>query len=191
MKLSNWINQWTATVALDAIGTMVLNFAIKLVIALVILFIGSKIIKYIVKLLDKFMGQVNLDQGGERFLVSLAKAALYAVLVIIIAHELGIDTTSFIALLASSGVAIGLALQGSLSNFAGGVLILVLHPFGIGDYIIDNSSGKEGVVEDIKLFYTKLVTGDNKVVTIPNGALSNAAITNVSEKPIRRIDFNV
>ena len=114
---------------------------------------------------------------------------LYIVLIIIICNQVGIDTASFIAVLGTLGLTVGLALQGSLSNFAGGVLIIMLKPFRVGDYIIDNGSGKEGVVDRIDLFYTKLITGDNKAIVIPNGALSNAAITNVTQYDKRRVDL--
>ncbi len=178
-------------VSLASLGTLALNFIINVIVALVILFIGNKLIKYIIKLFYKMTEKANVDAGVKKFLASIIKVALYAVLVVIIAKKFGIDTTSFIAVLGSAGLAVGLALQGSLSNFAGGVLILVLRPFRVGDYIIDNSTGREGTVEEVSLFCTKLVTPDNKLVTIPNGSLSNAAITNVSVKGTRRLDLVV
>ena len=108
-----------------------------------------------------------------------------------IAAKLGVDTTSVAAIIASGGVAIGLALQGSLSNFAGGVLILLLKPFVVGDYILDNASSEEGTVKEITIFYTKLLTIDNKLILIPNGSLSNSSITNYSHMDMRRIDLTV
>jgi len=178
-------------VTLAVLGNSILAFAINVLIALVILFVGNKLIKYIVKLFYKITEKANLDAGVKKFLASIVRVALYAVLVVIIADRFGIDTTSFIAVLGSAGLAVGLALQGSLSNFAGGVLILVLRPFRVGDYIIDNSTGREGTVEEVSLFCTKLVTPDNKAITIPNGSLSNSAITNVSVKGTRRLDLVV
>ena len=126
----------------------------------------------------------------RRFFESLIKAILYVILIVILCDIVGIDTTSFIAVLGSLGLTVGLALQGSLSNFAGGVLILMLKPFKVGDYIVDGSSGLEGTVNRIDLFYTKLITIDNKAVSIPNGALSNATITNVTEMDTRRVEID-
>lgn len=114
-----------------------------------------------------------------------------ALLVFSLISSLGFDTTSVAAVLASGGVAIGLALQGSLSNFAGGVLILLLKPFVVGDYIIEDSNGKEGTVKEIQIFYTKLSTIDNKTIVIPNGMLTNNSITNATAKDERQLDLRV
>ena len=168
----------------------VFDFLINVVIALVILFVGKIIIKYILKLCKKFFERAKVELSIQRFLDSLIKAVLYVVLIIIVCDIVGIDTASFIAVLGTLGVTIGLALQGSLSNFAGGVLILVLKPFRVGDYIIDNGSGREGTVDRIDLFYTKLITADNKAISIPNGSLSNSAVTNVTEFDKRRVDLS-
>lgn len=176
---------------LKSLGEKAVNFGIDIIIALIILFIGKKVIKLLNKLVKKIFDKVNIDLGVEKFLMSLINLALYAILIIMIAKQIGFDTASLITVIGSAGLAIGLALQGSLSNFAGGVLILVLKPFHVGDYIIDSGTGLEGVVEDIDIFYTKLATGDNKSVCIPNGALSNSGITNVSAKGERRLDFTV
>lgn len=176
---------------LKSLGEKAVNFVIDVIIALIILFIGKKVIKLLNKLVKKIFDKVNFDLGVEKFLMSLINLALYAILIIMIAKQIGFDTASLITVIGSAGLAIGLALQGSLSNFAGGVLILVLKPFHVGDYIVDSGTGLEGVVEDIDIFYTKLATGDNKRVCIPNGALSNSGITNVSAKGVRRLDFTV
>lgn len=167
----------------------VLEFGIKVVLAIVILIVGKIIIGFIMKFLKKIFEKGRMDVSVKKFLLSLARALLYFVLVIIICNEVGIDTTSFIALLGTAGLALGLALQGSLSNFAGGVLILLLRPFSVGDYIIDSGTGKEGTVEKIDLFYTYLYTADNKSVIIPNGNLTNSTITNVSAQDKRRVDI--
>lgn len=185
------MNSFSGGITFAALGTATMALLINVLIALVILYIGNKLIKYIVKLFYKVTEKANIDAGVKKFLASIIRVLLYGVLIVIIADKFGIDTTSFIALFTSAGLAIGLALQGSLSNFAGGVLILVLHPFHVGDYIIDNSTGREGVVEEVSLFYTKLVTGDNKSISIPNGSLSNSAITNVTAKGTRRLDLVV
>ncbi len=170
---------------------MIINFGIKVITALVIFFVGKYIIKFALKLVDQLFTRTNIEISVKRFLISLIRALLYVVLIIIVCDKVGIDTASFIAVLGTAGVAVGLALQGSLSNFAGGVLILLLKPFKVGDYIVDNGSGKEGVVERIDLFYTVLITPDNKKITIPNGGLSNSAITNASAFDTRRVDFAV
>ena len=168
---------------------MAMNFLVDVLVALVLLLIGKFVIKKLLKICDKFFTKANVEISIKRFLDSLIKVVLYIVLVIIICNQVGIDTASFIAVLGTLGLTVGLALQGSLSNFAGGVLIIMLKPFRVGDYIIDNGSGKEGVVDRIDLFYTKLITGDNRAVVIPNGALSNAAITNVTQYEKRRVDL--
>ena len=168
---------------------MVMNFLVDVLVALVLLFVGKFIIKKLLKICDKFFTKANVEISIKRFLDSLIRVMLYIVLIIIICNQVGIDTASFIAVLGTLGLTVGLALQGSLSNFAGGVLIIMLKPFRVGDYIIDNGSGKEGVVDRIDLFYTKLITDDNKAIVIPNGALSNAAITNVTQYDKRRVDL--
>ncbi len=158
-----------------------------IVIALLIWFIGKKVIGFALKIAKRAMEKGNVDDGVQSFLMSLIRILLYGVLIVILAGTVGIETGSVIALLGSAGLAIGLALQGSLSNFAGGVLILVLKPFRIGDYIVAN--GLEGVVTGIDIFYTKLCTGDNRVVVLPNGALSNSNLVNVSQEETRRVDL--
>ncbi len=168
-----------------------IDFAIGVILALVVFFIGAKLIKWIRKLIRISMEKGNVDKGVRQFVDSLVKFALYAILIFSIGSKFGLDTTSVAAALASCGVAIGLALQGSLSNFAGGVLILLLKPFVVGDYIVEDNKGREGTVKEIQLFYTKLLTVDNKTVIIPNGALANTSITNVTEQDKRRLDFSV
>lgn len=160
---------------------------IKILIALVIYWLGNKLIKLLISLTDKAMDKAHLDEGVQSFLKSALKIALFVVLVFIIVSYLGIATTGLAALFASAGVTVGLALQGSLSNLAGGVLILILKPFKVGEYII--ACGDEGVVTSIEILCTKLRTGDNKVVIIPNGTLANSNITNVSREEFRRVDF--
>lgn len=176
---------------LDAIGKRLVEGVISLgktlLIAFLIYFIGKKMIKWILKLTKKFLERTNMDEGVSKFIVSLLRAILYGILFICVIGKLGIPTSSFIALIGSAGVTIGLALQGSLSNFAGGILILLLKPFRVGDYIIAN--GLEGNVTGIDIFYTKLLTGDNRFVVIPNGTLSNSDLINVTNEPVRRLDL--
>lgn len=138
--------------------------------------------------MKKGLYKANVETGAIQFLNSLLRASLYVVLIFMIATNLGLDAASVVALLGSAGVAVGLAIQGSLSNLAGGVLILMLKPFRVGDYIID-SAGKEGVVTEIQIFYTKLLTVDNKSVILPNGPLANNSVTNVTAMDCRRIDL--
>jgi len=159
----------------------------KILIALLIYFVGKKLIKVLMGLTEKGMNKANLDAGVQSFIKSALKIVLYIVLAFAIVSYLGVATSGIAALFASAGVTVGLALQGSLSNLAGGVLILVLKPFKVGDYII--ATGVEGTVTSIEIFYTKLLTTDNKMVTIPNGSLSNNNIINASHEETRRVDF--
>lgn len=167
------------------------RFGIRVLLAIVVFFIGVKLIKLVRKMVKKSLLRGNAEQGVVQFLDSFIKVALYIVLVLFIASGFGVDATSVVALLGSVGVAIGLAIQGSLSNLAGGVLILLLKPFKVGDYIKEDTSGNEGTVEEIQLFYTRLVTPENKIIVLPNGNLSNASLTNVTYAPDRRMDIKV
>lgn len=168
-----------------------LNLGIRVLIAAVILFVGFKLIKFIRKILKKSLTKASIELGVIQFLDSLLKVILNFILVLIVAGNFGFDATSIVALMGSAGVAVGLALQGSLSNIAGGILILLLKPFRVGDYIIEDSNGNEGTVKEIGIFFTKLQTGDNKIVILPNGALANNSMTNFSEAHLRRVDVTV
>ena len=176
---------------LEGLVPDLLNFAFQVVVAIVIYAIGSKLIKLIVKRVRRSMERANADEGVKQFVTPVVKYSLYVILVFIIMGLFGIATTSAVAVLGSAGVAIGLALQGSLSNFAGGVLILILKPFRVGDYIIEDSGKNEGTVTEISIFYTKLLTVDNRMIMIPNGTLSNSSITNVAQMDRRRVDLVV
>lgn len=169
----------------------IISFGINVIIALVIYWVGRIIIKLLLKIIKKFFDRTKLEISVSRFLLSLIKTVLHVILILVVLDTVGIKTTSFIAVLGTAGLAIGLALQGSLSNFAGGVLILLLKPFKVGDYIIEQSGGKEGTVSKIDLFYTTLITVDNKITVIPNGILSNSSLTNVTALDTRRVDFQV
>lgn len=161
----------------------------KLLIVLVFLFIARRVIAWIKKVLEKSFTRSNLDTGVSKFLLSLTNISLNVFMVIIAINLLGIATGSITALLGSIGVTLGLALQGGLSNLFGGVLILIMQPFKIGDYII--AGGDEGVVEEVGIFYTKLLTADNRKVVVPNGGLSNQSIVNVTNEEARRLDIKV
>lgn len=169
----------------------IISFMIQLVIAIVVLLIGIKVIKSIVKFVKKGFDRSRMDPAVASFLANVLKYVLYFVLAMAILSGFGVATGSVVAVLGSAGLTVGLALQGSLSNFAGGVLILLMKPFGIGDYILDGSSGTEGTVRDITLFYTRLCTIDNKIVMIPNGKLADSCITNFSMMDERMLDMRV
>lgn len=183
------VNQLTQYVQ-DSIPGLI-TFGLKVLAALVAFFIGRLVIRWIRKIVRRSFERSGADKGVEQFVDSLLKYGLYALLVFSLISSLGFDTTSVAAVLASGGVAIGLALQGSLSNFAGGVLILLLKPFVVGDYIIEDTNGKEGTVKEIQIFYTKLSTIDNKTIVIPNGMLTNNSITNATAKDERQLDLRV
>ena len=169
----------------------VIDFGLRVVLSLIVFAIGVKVIKFVRKIVRRSLQRSNVDKGAEQFIDSLTKVCLYILLIAAIGKNFGIDETSVAALLASGGVAIGLALQGSLSNFAGGILILLLKPFVVGDYIIEDNKKNEGTVKEIQIFYTKLSTPDNKTIVIPNGALANSSLTNVTDKNVRRLDLTV
>ena len=166
-------------------------FGIQVLLALVFFFVGSKVIKWIRKIVRKSFERANADAGVSQFVDSMLKFGLYALLIFIIATKFGVESSSVAALIASAGVAVGLALQGSLSNFAGGILILLLKPFAVGDYIIVTQEGIEGTVKEIQIFYTKLATVDNQTVVVPNSILTNNSLTNVTARPERKLDLKV
>lgn len=163
----------------------------RVLLALIVLVIGLQLIRMIRKLVKKSLIRGNADKGVIQFIDSFLKASLYVVLGITIASGFGMDAASILALLGSAGVAIGLAIQGSLSNFVGGVLILLLKPFKVGDYIKEDVNNNEGIVTEIELFYTKLATVDNKIIVLPNGTLANSSLTNVTACDSRRLDMVV
>ena len=176
---------------METLPEKAIGLGIRVLIAVVVLFVGMKLIKLVRKLVRKSLDHLDVELGVIQFLDALIKIVLYAVLFLAIAGNFGFDATSVVALVGSAGVTIGLALQGSLSNLAGGILILVLKPFRVGDYIIEHSNGKEGTVKEIGIFYTKLATGDRKIIILPNGTLANTSLTNASEAKLRRIDLTI
>ncbi len=178
-------NTWLSTI--KALGA---TYVFKILWAIVILIVGIKLTKFAIKIINKTRFHNNLDESVKRFLNSFIKIALYLITIITAAIQLGIPATSFVTVLASCGLAIGLALQGSLSNFAGGLMILIFKPFKIGDYIITSTS-HEGTVKDINILYTILLTPDNRTVTIPNGALSNGPVVDVTGNETRRLDVEI
>ena len=176
---------------LDTLPEKALGLGVRVLFAAVLFFAGSKLIKLIRRITKRSLQRANVETGVIQFLDGLIKASLYGILVLMIAGNFGFDATSVVALVGSAGVTIGLALQGCLSNLAGGVLILLLKPFRVGDFITESSQGTEGTVKEIGIIYTKLMTTDGKIVVLPNGSLANSSITNATDTPIRRVDLLV
>lgn len=175
---------------LSGLPEKALHMGLRIVLALVVFLLGMQVIKLLRRILKKSLTRGKVDVGVRQFTDSFVKAVLYILLIFMIARGFGVDAASVVALLGSAGVAIGLAVQGSLSNLAGGVLILILKPFLVGDYIID-AGGKEGTVTEIQLFYTKLLTPDNRTVILPNGTLANGSLINITTDKYRRCDISV
>ena len=161
----------------------------RILAALIIFIIGKLIVNWINRLFAKMLERRKVDASIQSFLKSIVNITLLVLLFLAVIGKLGIELTSFAALLASAGVAIGMALSGNLSNFAGGVIILVFRPYKVGDYI-EASTGASGTVTDIQIFHTVLTTPDNRIVFAPNGAMSGAVVTNYSRKDTRRVDFS-
>ena len=168
-----------------------INLGIKIIIAIIIFMIGRVIIKWIRKSIRYSFQVKETDAGIATFVDSMVKFGLYILLIIIIAGNLGIELSSITVLFASAGVGVSLALQDFITNFAGGIMILLLRPFTVGDYIIEDTNKNEGTVKEIKIFYTKLMTIENKGIVIPNGKLMNNSLTNVTERDERRLDLKV
>lgn len=160
---------------------------IKLIIGLILLWIGWKLARKVVNIMSKTLEKRNVDATVSSFLDTFVEVVLKGIVIYIFLDYVGIKTTGIAALVASAGVAIGLALQGSLSNFAGGVIILLIRPFNVGDYI--EGSGHSGTIERIGMFYTHMTTVDNKLILVPNGNLANGSIVNYSAKELRRVDL--
>ena len=168
-----------------------LALAVRVVIAIIIFLIGSKIISVVRKIAVRALQRTSISREALGFIDSAIKGGLYALLILQIALQIGVEAASIATIVGSVGVTIGLAVQGSLSNLIGGILILTLKPFKAGDYIIEDSYENEGTVKEITLFYTKLATVDNQVVLIPNGTLANTSLTNVTDEPLRKLDLSV
>lgn len=172
----------------DLVKDYLVPFGIKLVAAIVVLLLGRWVIKLIKKALTKVMTRRKMDPSLSSFLMSLVSVLLTFLLIIAIVGILGVNTSSLVALLASAGLAIGMALSGTLQNFAGGVMIMLFKPFKVGDFI--SAQGYEGVVNEIQIFNTHVLTPDNKEVILPNGSLSTGAMTNFSKQGTRRVDWS-
>ena len=182
---SGAVKEW-----LDSLLPKALSFFWCVVLAFLVWIIGRWILQRIRNMIKKIMNRHNIETGVVQFVDSLVKWIGYIVMIVIILNLFGIETSSMAAAIASLGVTAGPAMQGSLSNFAGGVLILLLHPFRVGDYIKEDTHGNEGTVKEISLFYTKLATIDKKIIVIPNGVLANSSLTNASASDIRLLDLD-
>lgn len=168
---------------------MVMQYGSKVLLALVTLFVGWWLINKVTNRVGALLAMRHVDVALQGFISSIANIILKVLLIVSVASMIGVETTSFVAAIGAAGLAIGLALQGSLANFAGGVLILLFRPFRIGDWI--EAQGVSGTVDSIQIFHTILRTGDNKTVILPNGNLSNGIITNTNRQPTRKVVFDV
>lgn len=162
-----------------------------IVVALIFLFVGMKVTKLLVKVIKRAFEKTAMEDSVEGFLLSLIKGILYVIVFVMAISIVGVQVTSLVAILGTASLSIGLALQGSLANFAGGVLILLMKPFKVGDYIIENDKKCEGTVEAIDIFYTKLRTYDNKIIVIPNGNITANSLINVTAEASRKLDISV
>ena len=178
-------------VFLEELPSKALNLGVKVVLCVLRFLVGGKLINLFRKMLQRSMQRAGAEEGVRSFVDSFVKAALYVLLVFMMLSWFGVDTASIVALVGSAAVAIGLAIQGSLSNLAGGVLIMLLKPFKVGDFIKEDTHGNMGTVTEIQIFYTKLSTIDNQVVILPNGSLANTSLTNASGNKDRRMDVQV
>ena len=177
----------TLSFYLPGIATLIVPLVGKLVFALIVWLVGKWAIGKIVGLLEKSKGFSHLEGTVQTFTLSFARIGLYVLLVISIIGILGVETSSIVAVLASAGVTVGLALQGALSNLAGGIMLLIFKPFKLGDYV--DAAGVSGTVKEVTLFYTVIITVDNKHITVPNGTLMNANVVNYSTEDLRRVDL--
>lgn len=175
--------------AITKIANSMVDFTFKLLIAILVFYIGRFIIRKLYDVVHKLMVNRKVDPSLTTFVLSLVRMVLYFILIITIVGILGLETSSFLAIFASAGVAIGMALSGTLQNFAGGVLILLLKPYKVGDYI--EAQGYAGTVSEIQIFHTVINTPDNKRIIIPNGGLSTGSINNYSTEGFRRVDWTV
>lgn len=178
-----------ADVLLKELGSDVLQFGLKVLAALAIYFIGAWVIKRIKKLLGNIFERRKTDKAIASFTMSLVSISLTIILIILTVGTLGVNTTSLAAILAAGGMAIGMALSGTVQNFAGGIMLLVFKPFKAGDFI--EAQGFSGTVSEVNIVSTKLTTTDNRVIVLPNGSLSSGTINNISQNPIRRLEWKI
>lgn len=183
MFLFSFSSEWSK------IQSKLVDFGIDLVIAIAILFIGFKLVTFLSKTTGKVLEKRKLEESLRRFLVSVVNTMLKILVVITALSQIGLEMTSFVALLGAAGLAIGMAFSGSLQNFAGGVMLLIFKPFKLGDFV--QMQGETGTVKEIQIFQTVLLTVDNKTIFLPNGQIINGNITNYSHEDKRRVDFTI
>lgn len=177
---------------LDEHTSQLISFGIKVVLSIVVLYIGSRLIRWVLGLVRRSLGRTGMDKGAVQFLCSFLKALLYILLIFGIGMNFGIKESSVAALLGTAGVTIGLALQGGLSNLAGGVMLLIFKPFQVGDYIIvDKANGWEGTVYKIEICYTTLLSVDYRHIVIPNGTLSGNTVVNLTARDMRKLELKI
>ncbi|GHU63561.1 mechanosensitive ion channel protein MscS [Clostridia bacterium] len=184
-KLKNSKQWW------EKISPQILNFFIKFILVIILFCITRRMISLLVKCLEKIFQKANIEPTLRKFLIPAIRGILNVLIFFFFIDFLGVPSSSIVAILGSTGLAVGLALQGSLSNVAGGVLILLLKPFRVNDYIYEHKENLEGKVKAIGVFYTTLITGDNRVIVLPNGNLANSSISNFTATPTRRVDLQV
>ena len=168
---------------------MLQKLVFNIIVSIIIFIVGRRLISILLKILNRFLSHVEMDEGVNKFLQSAARMLLYILLIFMIVGQLGVSTASIVTILGAGGLAISMSLQGSLANVAGGILILLMKPFRVGDYVM--TSFGDGTVQAIGLVYTTITTVVNRVLTIPNGTLANSAVTDASMMPERRLDISV
>ena len=172
---------------LDKLLAILTNAGGKIVLAIIVFIVGKFVINKLMKAFNKAKFVANMDATASKFILSAIRVVLYVVLIVSIIGILGVPMASVVAVIASCGLAVGMALQGALGNLAGGIMLLIFRPFNVGDYV--SAAGGEGTVQEISMFYTVLLTVDNKKITIPNGSLMNANVENFSSEDNRRVDL--
>ncbi len=186
---SDTVDMGALTLMLEKAGPWLLSLCWKLLVALIVFLIGKKVIGFIRRFASRSFERAGVEAGASKFLKSLIEVCLYGILVFMIAGQLGMNTASLVTILGTASLALSLSLQGSLQNFAGGVLLLIVKPFKVGEYIVCPAG--EGTVSMIGLVYTTLLTADNRRITIPNGTLANSTVTDVTAMERRRLDLLV
>ena len=176
---------------MDDLPSKLMDLGFRIVVTIILLLLGRYLINALRKVVKAALTKAGVDRGVIQFIDSFIGIALWLVVIATIAVNYGIDAASVVALLGSAGIAVGLSLQGALSNLAGGILILLIKPFKVGDYIIEHTSEKEGTVTEINIFYTHLITIDNRLVVVPNGRLADASLTNLTRFEFRKLDQRV
>lgn len=190
-EIANEINAGVIEKYLQSLPEKALSLGIRVLLAALLLIIGLWLAKILRKIVKRSLERASVETGSVQFIDSCLKVTLWILLILVIGAWMGVDAASIMALIGSLGLTVGLALQGSLSNFAGGVLIMTTKPFKVGDYIIEDNHKNEGTVSQIDIFYTRLTTIENKIIVIPNGVLANSSLTNVSHMKELKLNYKV